>query len=117
MDFDLEIPFVRHLGFELVRFEGGDSEIAWSPRPEHLNFMGVAHGGSLWLQDRAGGGLSARVILPLARQRTGRNVASWLGAIGAAMLLLTTAPASTGCSIDEICEASYALSTTPAKPR
>ncbi|MGL0151809.1 hypothetical protein O6107_23385, partial [Salmonella enterica subsp. enterica] len=50
-------------------------------------------GGSLWLQDRPGGGLSARVILPLARQRTGRNVASWLGAIGAAMLLLTTAPA------------------------
>ncbi|MBN9407657.1 MAG: PaaI family thioesterase [Burkholderiales bacterium] len=47
MDFDLEIPFVRHLGFELVRFADGEAEIAWTPRPEHLNFMGVAHGGSL----------------------------------------------------------------------
>lgn len=55
--------------------------------------VAVAHGGSLWLQDRPGGGLSARVILPLARQRAGRNVANWLGAIGAAVLLLAAAPA------------------------
>ncbi|MBP7565503.1 MAG: PaaI family thioesterase [Burkholderiaceae bacterium] len=47
MDFDREIPFVRHLGFELVRFDGGEAEIAWSPRPEHLNYLGVTHGGSL----------------------------------------------------------------------
>ncbi|WZB77355.1 ATP-binding protein [Achromobacter insuavis] len=55
--------------------------------------VAVAHGGSLWLQDRPGGGLSARVILPLARQRAGRAVAGWLGAAGAALLLLTAAPA------------------------
>ncbi|WYX53424.1 extracellular solute-binding protein [Achromobacter xylosoxidans] len=55
--------------------------------------VAVAHGGSLWLQDRAGGGLSARVILPLARPRTGRGLAGWIGVVGAAFLLLSAAPA------------------------
>ena len=40
--------------------------------------VAVAHGGSLWLQDRPGGGLSARVILPLARHHAGRRLAAWL---------------------------------------
>ena len=39
--------------------------------------VAVAHGGSLWLQDRPGGGLSARVILPLARHHAGRRLAAW----------------------------------------
>ncbi|PWY50833.1 HAMP domain-containing histidine kinase, partial [Achromobacter sp. RW408] len=55
--------------------------------------VAVAHGGSLWLQDRSGGGLSARVILPLARPRTGRGLAGWIGVVGAAFLLLSAAPA------------------------
>jgi uncharacterized protein (TIGR00369 family) len=39
------IPFARHLGFELCRFEGGESEIRFTARPEHLNTFDVTHGG------------------------------------------------------------------------
>ncbi|RYF76858.1 MAG: PaaI family thioesterase [Comamonadaceae bacterium] len=40
------IPFARHLGFEVVRYEAGDSELRWAPRAEHLNHLGMAHGGA-----------------------------------------------------------------------
>ncbi|EJO28999.1 sensor histidine kinase [Achromobacter marplatensis] len=53
--------------------------------------VALAHGGSLWLQDRPGGGLSARVILPLA-QPSGRHLAAWLGALCTAAMLLVSAP-------------------------
>lgn len=46
MNFGADIPFVNHLGFELVLFEGGNSEIHYEPRPEHLNSFAVAHGGA-----------------------------------------------------------------------
>ena len=58
--------------------------------------VAVAHGGSLWLQDRPGGGLSARVILPLARHHAGRKLAAWLGAACVAGLMLAGAPATRG---------------------
>jgi uncharacterized protein (TIGR00369 family) len=45
--FGVEIPFVSLLGFELKRFEGGRSEIAYAPQPEHLNSFSVTHGGAL----------------------------------------------------------------------
>lgn len=45
--FGVEIPFVSHLGFELERFENGESLIHWTPRPEHMNSFKVAHGGAL----------------------------------------------------------------------
>ena len=45
MTFGVDIPFVRHLGFELVLFEDSRSEIAFEPRPEHLNSFAVVHGG------------------------------------------------------------------------
>lgn len=45
MKFGVDIPFVHHLGFELVAFDGGASEIAYTPKPEHLNSFAVAHGG------------------------------------------------------------------------
>lgn len=52
MNFGVEIPFVHHLGFELVLFEGGASQIDYTPRPEHLNSFHVTHGGALMtLQD------------------------------------------------------------------
>jgi uncharacterized protein (TIGR00369 family) len=52
MKFGVDIPFVHHLGFELTKFEGGHSEIAYSPLPEHLNSFGVTHGGaSMTLMD------------------------------------------------------------------
>ena len=50
--FEVRIPFVEHLGFQLTRFEGGESEIVYEPREEHLNSFGVVHGGaSMTLQD------------------------------------------------------------------
>jgi uncharacterized protein (TIGR00369 family) len=45
--FGVQIPFVNHLGFELERFENGESTIHWTPRPEHMNSFQVAHGGAL----------------------------------------------------------------------
>ena len=44
--FGINIPFVQMLGFELARFEGGESEIVYAPKPEHLNSFGVLHGGA-----------------------------------------------------------------------
>jgi len=41
-----QIPFARHLGFELVKFAGGESEIAYTAKPEHLNTFDVTHGGA-----------------------------------------------------------------------
>ena len=46
MNFGADIPFVNHLGFELLLFEGGRSEISFDARPEHLNSFGVTHGGA-----------------------------------------------------------------------
>jgi uncharacterized protein (TIGR00369 family) len=47
MGFGVAIPFVEHLGFELKMFDGGLSEIAYDPKPEHLNSFSVTHGGAL----------------------------------------------------------------------
>ena len=45
--FGVEIPFVSHLGFELVKMEGGESELQFLPKPEHLNSFLVTHGGAI----------------------------------------------------------------------
>ena len=45
--FGAYIPFVEHLGFEMVFFEDGESELRFTPEPEHLNSFNVAHGGAL----------------------------------------------------------------------
>lgn len=45
--FGVHIPFVAHLGFEMVSYEGGRSELRFTPRPEHKNSFDVAHGGAL----------------------------------------------------------------------
>lgn len=47
MQFPIHIPFVEHLGFELIRFEGGEAEIVLDLRAELLNSFQVAHGGVL----------------------------------------------------------------------
>jgi uncharacterized protein (TIGR00369 family) len=44
--FGAEIPFVHELGFTLHRMEGGESELHYTARPEHLNSFGVTHGGA-----------------------------------------------------------------------
>jgi len=46
MNFGAEIPFVTQLGFTLGRFEGGESVLGYTPRPEHLNSFAVTHGGA-----------------------------------------------------------------------
>lgn len=52
--FGVDIPFVRHLGFEIVRMQDGASEMHYEALPEHLNSFGVTHGGaSMTLMDVA----------------------------------------------------------------
>jgi len=46
LSFGVLIPFVEHLGFTLERFEGGESELRYTARPEHLNTFDVTHGGA-----------------------------------------------------------------------
>ncbi len=45
--FGVEIPFVEHLGIELVAMEGGASELRFEPKREHMNSFHVAHGGAV----------------------------------------------------------------------
>lgn len=45
MKFPVHIPFVEHLGFELLHFDGGEAQIALDLRAEQFNSFGVAHGG------------------------------------------------------------------------
>ncbi len=45
--FGVEIPFVSHLGLELVRMENGESELQYLPKPEHCNSFAVTHGGAI----------------------------------------------------------------------
>ncbi|MES2946170.1 MAG: PaaI family thioesterase [Pseudomonadota bacterium] len=47
LDFGADIPFVKHLGFVLELFEGGQSKISYTPKPEHLNSFAVTHGGAV----------------------------------------------------------------------
>ena len=47
ISFGVEIPFVAHLGFELEKFENGESAIGYTPKVEHLNTYAVTHGGAI----------------------------------------------------------------------
>ncbi len=47
LPFGVHIPFVELLGFEMERYEGGESTLHFAPRPEHCNSFGVAHGGAI----------------------------------------------------------------------
>ena len=47
LPFGVSIPFVEHLGFRLEVFEGGQAEVHFAPRPEHLNSFDVTHGGAV----------------------------------------------------------------------
>ena len=47
LGFGVEIPFVELLGFELIAFADGRSEIHYPPQPAHLNSFNVTHGGAL----------------------------------------------------------------------
>ena len=45
--FALKIPFVEHLGFRLLKFQDGETDIAFEAKPEHLNTFRVTHGGAV----------------------------------------------------------------------
>ena len=45
--FGAYIPFVDHLGFEMIFFDDGQSELRFEPEPEHMNSFNVTHGGAL----------------------------------------------------------------------
>lgn len=46
MSFGADIPFVHLLGFRMVRMQDGEAEVHFDPQPEHLNSLGVTHGGA-----------------------------------------------------------------------
>jgi uncharacterized protein (TIGR00369 family) len=46
LEWGADIPFVKHLGFELLVFEAGQSELRYRPADGHLNSFGVTHGGA-----------------------------------------------------------------------
>ena len=45
MPFGVEIPFIDLLGVKMNWFEGGESELSFTPQREHMNSFEVAHGG------------------------------------------------------------------------
>jgi uncharacterized protein (TIGR00369 family) len=47
IDFGVNIPFIHHLGITLEKFGGGESELFFTPRPEHGNSHNVTHGGAV----------------------------------------------------------------------
>ena len=64
MSFGVEIPFVELLGFELLQFEGGQSELAYAPKAEHLNSFSVTHGGALMTLLDVTMACAARSVVP-----------------------------------------------------
>ena len=45
--FDIHMPFVEHLGLQLLEKSGGRARVRLDPRPEHLNSWKAVHGGVL----------------------------------------------------------------------
>jgi uncharacterized protein (TIGR00369 family) len=43
--FDIHIPFVEHLGIDLLEKGGGRTRLAFAPAPHHLNSWKSIHGG------------------------------------------------------------------------
>lgn len=60
MEFDLQIPFVEHLGMELLHKEPGHVTLALNLRPEMNNSWGVAHGGVIMSLADVGCGMAFR---------------------------------------------------------
>jgi uncharacterized protein (TIGR00369 family) len=46
-NFDIHIPFVEHLGIELLEKSDGTMRLKFAPRAEHLNSWNGIHGGVL----------------------------------------------------------------------
>jgi uncharacterized protein (TIGR00369 family) len=69
VEFQVRIPFVEHLGFELQSFADGRSEITFEARAEHCNSFGVVHGGA------------CMTLLDVAMASAARSVQPEMGAV------------------------------------
>ena len=68
----VHIPFLAHLGCELRRFDGGQSELVLTLRQELTNAWGMAHGGvTMTLLDAAMGHAARSPDAPGGEPRTG----------------------------------------------
>ena len=84
LPFLANIPFVHVLGFELLRFEGGESEMRYAPKAEHLNSFDVVHGGA------------SMTLLDVSMATAARSVAPGMGVVTIEMktIFMRPAPAS-----------------------
>ena len=80
--FGAYIPFVDHLGFEMVFFDDGYSELRYTPEPEHLNSFNVAHGGAVM------------TLLDVTLASAARSVDKGMGAVTIEMKTSFMQPAS-----------------------
>ena len=69
LDSGVDVPFVRHLGFELLRFADGEAELGYEARPEHLNSHSVTHGGA------------SMTLLDVTMARAARSVQQDMGVV------------------------------------
>jgi two-component system sensor histidine kinase TctE len=74
-----------------------------------------AHGGTLWLQDRLGGGLSARVVLPRVRPAYPRTMLAAAAAILAGLLVLPCAPARAAADAAPLAVTRFPASQPPGQ--
>lgn len=84
MEFGVSIPFVEHLGFELLRFDSGASELAFTPQACHLNSFGVTHGGALM------------TLLDVTMAAAARSVQPGMGVVTIEMKTSFMQPAASG---------------------
>ena len=80
--FGAYIPFVDHLGFEMVFFDDGFSELRYTPEPEHLNSFNVTHGGAVM------------TLLDVTLASAARSVDKGMGAVTIEMKTSFMQPAS-----------------------
>jgi uncharacterized protein (TIGR00369 family) len=80
-NFDIHIPFVDHLGIDLLEKADGRVRIRFEPRPEHLNSWNAVHGGViLTLLDVALGSASRALDLACIGATTVELKANFLAA-------------------------------------
>lgn len=80
-----------------TRGRSGESQLGSGLGLAIVKTVAEAHGGVLWLQDRPGGGLAARVILPLVRQTYPRT-AAMVAMAACAGLIASMAPGPSGAA-------------------
>ena len=70
MDFPINIPFARHLGFQLLHMQDGRAELAFTPAEQHCNSFHMAHGGAVMTLLDIGMSLAARSLQEPERIQT-----------------------------------------------